>query len=91
MRKPPDTPIDSTAVQIFALENKLEAKYILLEDGTVWRWYYGVNVMSLQTAILSFCGGVMSLILGLLLIAVRSEKESSNIKRQFREGAQHGE
>lgn len=74
VRKPPVTPIDNTAVQIFALENKLEAKYILSEDGTVWRWYYGVNVMSLQTHFFSFCGGSLGLLIGLLVIAGKKAK-----------------
>ncbi|MFQ5580653.1 MAG: hypothetical protein ACE5FZ_08570 [Nitrospiria bacterium] len=65
---PVGTVVDTLEVTVWQAEDAFEVRYILLEDGTVWKWEYDVgSYLSLFIIILGPIAGVA---LGIVVVVI---------------------
>ena len=79
---PSGTVVDSLDVAIWRAEDTFETRYVLLEDGTVWKWEYDVgSYWSLTMLILGLAAG---LVLAVVVVVVMWARAGMGAWRQRR-------
>jgi hypothetical protein len=66
---PPGTAVDTLDVTVWQAESAHETRYVLLQDGTVWKWEFSqVSYFSLIIVVLGLlAGGVLAIALVVIL------------------------
>ncbi|MBN1315787.1 MAG: hypothetical protein JXA42_09975 [Anaerolineales bacterium] len=74
--RPPDNVIDSIAVGDFAFDHIGEAKYVLLQNGSVWRWYHVKSELPFMPSCNTGMGMSAGFLFGIMYVMNSKDKKT---------------